>query len=135
MTRPARAAVFHLLTHDDELHALGIDVPNTYQTNAVDNPETRPFLVIRWEAQTMAFESVGPQSLVIWAHDERGDYSRIDSILERSRMILVDANHILGDDGVILTTADYMASSDDLWDDGYRTIARNCTFRTLSREV
>lgn len=83
----------------------------------------------------MAFESYGPQSLAIWAHDERGDYSRIDEILERSRTILVEAEHVLGEDAVILTSADYMASSDDLWDDGYRTITRYSTFRTLSREV
>jgi hypothetical protein len=129
----SRAAVYYLLTHDGVLNALGIQPATVYQTNTVDNPDVKPFVVIRWETKTVSFEKRGSQSLSIWAHDDRGDYSRIDSILERVIDILLSAEHVVGTDGYTLTCARYLSTSDDFWDDGYQTITRYCTFSIVSR--
>lgn len=129
----SRAAMYHLLSTDGVLNALGIQPATVYQTNTVDNPEVKPFIVVRWETKTVSFEKHGPQNVAVWAHDDRGDYSRIDNILERVQDILIGAEHILGTDGRILTCARYNGTSDDLWDDGYQTITRYCTFSVISR--
>jgi len=130
----ARAALFTLISADSTLNGLGIDANSTFPANSVDNPEVRPFVVIRFDAKTAMFADRGSQNLVIWAHDDRGDYSRIDSILERIREVLDNAVHVSGADGIILTSARYIGSSTDLWDDGYRTMTRNSTFSVSSRE-
>ena len=129
----ARAAVYDLLTLDFTLNTLGINPNTVFQTNTVDDPPTRPFVVIRWEVKTGFLDNHGPQNLSIWAHDERGDYERVDDILFRVETILLNAVHIVGADGNILTSAEYLSSSEDLYDDGYQTITRYSTFRTLSR--
>lgn len=129
----SRAAVYQLLATDSALNAEGIVQDSVFQTNAVENPESRPFLVLRWETKNASFKNIGLQFLSIWVHDERGDYSRIDRILKRVIEILVDAVHVAGDDGSILTMAEYQSTSDDFWDDGYRTITKYATFRIISR--
>jgi hypothetical protein len=129
----ARAAVWQLISGDTTLNALGIVQANTYTTNSVDNPETKPFVIIRFETVTAAFGQIGAQNMSIWAHDERGDYSRIDQILQRIQDILTNAVHVAGNDGFTLSSSRYQGTSDDLWDDGYRTITRYSTFSVLSR--
>ena len=129
----SRAAVYQLLGVDLAMNGYGINPNTVFQSNTVDDPPTRPFVIMRWGIKTSTFDIHGPQSLDIWAHDDRGDYSRIDSILHRAEVLLLNAAHLVGDDGYTLTSAEFVSCSEDLYDDGYQTITRYATFRVVSR--
>lgn len=123
-----RETVYSLLATDTELQALdpaGIEVHNV---EAMDNPERRkPFLVTAWAEDPPVFGRPGRRSLTVWAHDEPADYTRIDDMLERVRILLVGLIHEGGISQVM-----WEGASGDLYDDGFHTITRNSGFRVNS---
>jgi hypothetical protein len=127
----ARAALYTLLDTDAELETLGVQA--VYPTNAVDTPAEDCFLVVRWDPTTAAFGTVGADRVQIWAHDKDRDYGRIDSILRRLRQLLTAQVHLSGADGQTLVTAEWRGESQDLFDDGYQTVARYADFTAVSR--
>jgi len=129
----SRAAVYGLISADLDLQLLGLDPNATFSANATDSPTYRPFVIIRWEDHTATFADRGPQNLTIWVHDDGQDYARVNDMLQRIREVMADAVHVVGNDGDTLTESRWLGSSSDLYDDGYRTITRNATFRVVSR--
>lgn len=129
----ARASIYQMISDDPVMHGFGIGTDTVYASGAVDNPQAKPFVIIRFGVKSVEFGKVGSQNVDIWVHDIAGDYSRIDKILNRIQELMIDAVHVVGLDGVTLTSARYISTSDDLWDDGYRTITRFSTFETASR--
>ncbi len=127
----ARETVYAALTTDAELSSEGITGDSVWGIESVDNPERgKPFLVLSWSTTPRpAFAAARRRDLLVWAHDEGGDYSRIDRILERVRQILVD----LIDQGGV-TQVDWEGASGDLYDDGFRTITRNSGFRVIGAD-
>lgn len=125
-----RADVYSLLSTDDQLAAEGITADDIYNIEAVDNPDRqKPFVVTAWAEQARTgWGSSGPRDLLVWAHDDSADYSRIDRILERVKELLVGVTHQGG-----ISQAAFTGGSGDLYDDGFRTITRNYGFRVNPR--
>lgn len=128
----ARESVYGLLTGDSILSArLAIPAPLApsdviFSGNAIDSPESKPFVVLRWEERTRTFDGIGARILTIWAHDLSGDYTRVDSILKRIRDLFYAVEH-LGPVSQIFWDGD----SGDLYDTGFETITRNSGFRVI----
>lgn len=109
-------------------------VEETYGSNSVDSPREQCFIVLHWETTTAAFGSRGTTTLYVWVHDRERDYTRrIDPALTWVRETLTESFHVLGADGVTLTCATWNGESDDLFDDGYGTIARYAQFTIVAR--
>lgn len=120
-----REGVYSLLSTDELLEAEGITADDIWNIEAVDNPERqKPFIVTAWADDRVTFGGRGSRELLVWAHDDSADYSRIDRILERVRILLVGIVHEQGISQVAFT-----GGSPDLYDDGFRTITRNYGFR------
>ena len=128
----SRAAVYTLLTTDDELAALGLAAVYAFQ--AVDTPNSKPFVVTRWdEVQPGVVPSRGPQSLTLWVYDTPADYARIDSIIARAKDILLDAVHVDGSDGMTITQVRWTGDSQDLYDDVYGCVVRTSSYDVIVR--
>ena len=65
--------------------------------------------------------------------EESDDFSHVDQILERAKDVLCNLEDIAGADGYTVTSVNYAGESGDLKDEGFQTIARNMTFRVLTR--
>lgn len=129
-----RETIYTLLTTDTELATLGIAIGSVWNIEAVDNPDRgTPFVVTAWAEQPRTagngWATTHRRDVLIWAHDTGGDYSRIDRILERVRILLVDLIHEGG-----ISQVDYSGASPDLYDDGFRTITRNYGFRVIGTD-
>jgi hypothetical protein len=129
----SRAAVYSVLRDSVLLEELGLPTGAVFAGNNVDTPEMRPFIVMRWEEKTKAFADRGPQGLTVWAHDEIGDYTRIDKMIEVIKAIMGEMVHVPGDDDRTVTCVTWTGDSADLYDDGYHTISRNAGFQVVSR--
>lgn len=112
---------------DPTLNSLGIDSDNCFAVD-VDTPQERPFLQLRWGRNDIGLDVVTRRNLVIWVHDQPGDYTaHIDPILFRLRAVitsLVGVAHTTG----YLVEAEWNGDSEDLADDGHKTITRNTSF-------
>jgi hypothetical protein len=118
-----RETVYSLLSTDPVLASLTFT--EVWNVEAVDNPDRhKPFLVTAWAEGRPVFGESLYRDLVVWAHDDGGDFTRIDAALERVRILLVDLVHEGG-----ISQVSYTGSSPDLYDDGFRTITRNYGFR------
>lgn len=121
-----RTLIFSAIIGDSQLNALGITNSSSFATD-VDTPQSRPFLQLRWGVNAVGLDVSTRRSLVIWVHDQPGDYTKIDAIISRLRSLIPslvpsqDANGWL--QGVV-----WEGDSEDLTDDGHRTIARNTSF-------
>lgn len=116
------------LINDPTLNGLGIDDDNAFAVD-VDTPELRPFLQLRWGRNDSALSKtqIGRRTLALWVHDQPGDYGRIDSIILRLRTLLptlVGQTNGLG----YLIAVEWTGDSEDLADDGHRTITRHADF-------
>jgi hypothetical protein len=131
----SRAAVNLALSTNLDLLVLGLQPEQTYAANAIDTPIEKPFIVMRWEEVTPAFKDKGTQGLTVWVHDELGDYTRIDLMLEKVKEILTAMVHVAGSDGRVITLIEWTGDSPDFWDDGFNTITRNSGFRVVSRAL
>lgn len=126
-----REAVYTLLSTDPQLQALAPGGVEVWNVEAIDNPERgKPFIVTAWASTPRpVFTAARSRELTVWAHDEGGDYSRIDAILERVRQILVGIVHQGG-----ISQVEWSGASGDLYDDGFRTITRNSGFRVIGAD-
>jgi len=121
-----RTLVYQAIIGDSTLNSLGITGPSSFAVD-VDTPSARPFLQLRWGRNDEGLDVSTRRSLVIWVHDKPGDYTKIDNIILRLRTLIPtlissrDANGWL--QGV-----EWTGDSEDLTDDGHRTIARNTGF-------
>lgn len=121
-----RTLLFSALTGDATLNGLGIVNSNSFAVD-VDTPEDRPFLQLRWGGVTEGLDVVTRRNLVVWVHDKPGDYSRIDLIMLRLRTLIPSL--VPSTDGIgWLVGAEWAGDSEDLVDEGHKTIARNASF-------
>lgn len=125
-----RALVRAAITADPQLQSLGV-VSGAVLAGDIDTPQQRPFLNLRWGGVTPGIGPVNRGTLVVWVHDEPGDYeARINPILLRLRGIITElaaAQHTAG----WLSVAEWTGDSDDLSDDGHGTITRNASFNLI----
>ncbi len=117
-----RTTLFQAIIADATLIGLGIASENSFAGD-VDTPEYRPFLQLRWGRNDIGLDVVTRRTLNIWVHDEGGDYGRIDSIIFRLRLLLPSLE---GTSNIM--AAEWTGDSEDLIDDGHKTIARYTSF-------
>lgn len=129
----ARAAIYTLIVENLDLRDAGLAEDAVLVTQAVDTPTDRPFLIIRWEEVTPSFGRISTQRLSVWVHDHAQDYTRVNTLLEMVKDILLGAVHVAGEDGWILTQADWRGDSGDLVDLDYGTVMRSTSFDVVAR--
>lgn len=128
----ARSALYSLLDGDSRLVELGF--VNVYPQNTVDTPPEQRFIVIRWEQpDARAFGQKAADRASIWFHDKDPDYGQIDLGIERLKEILLDAIHVEGGDGWVLSQAHWNSDGPDLSDPGFGTVVRWANITVISR--
>lgn len=121
-----RELLFLAVTTDPTLASFGIDNASSFAVD-VDTPPQRPFLQLRWGRNDEGLDVVTRRSLTIWVHDEPGDYGRIDSIILRLRQLLPVLEGMSNGAGHLMAV-EWTGDSEDLADDGHRTITRWASF-------
>lgn len=114
------------------LASIGIPAGNWFATNAADDP-TRPFIVLDWREATNPLGGSAPAQLVdltAWVYDDSKDYDRlINPSLKRLRVVLLTLEAVRLEDGGSIYCAEWLGDSADLFDDQFKNITRNGTFR------
>lgn len=130
-----RSFIFSLITADPILNGLGFTEQNTFTSHDEDTPQARPFIILRWGSTNVGLNDwdtgVGSnlRQLVVWVHDDPGDYVRIDQALDRVRTVLtLVRGTYTGTTGKYIGQATWNGDSDDLKDDIVGTITRNSSF-------
>lgn len=119
--------MFAAIVADPTLNSLGITSASSFAVD-VDTPPTRPFLQLRWGRNDVGLDVVTRRNLVIWAHDEPGDYSiAVDPIILRLRALLPGLEGQSNGSGHLIAV-EWAGDSEDLTDDGHGTITRNVSF-------
>lgn len=148
----SRDAIYQAIINDEDLNELGIDATTVFPNYALDQRPTDNgiFLILRWESQPYVGASTlggfgsgtgmgrGARDLTVWAHlsrEESSDFTRLDAVLDRLDIILVDMEHVSGSDGYTLTCVRPTGRSSDLRDDGFDTITRNAGYKILARRT
>lgn len=121
-----RVLIRSTIIGDSTLNGLGIDGDNSFAVD-VDTPQDRPFLQLRWGSNGVGLDTVTRRNLTIWVHDQPGDYGRIDSIILRLRSLLVALEGQSTGSGYVVAV-EWTGDSEDLTDDGHKTITRNTSF-------
>lgn len=97
-----------------------------------DDLPSRPFAVIHMGVQNPGMAHIKDRNMVIWIHDEGGDYGRIDEALHAVYGRLDGAEHVSDSGGSAeLIRAHWTATSGDLIDPGFRTITKNSSYRLI----
>lgn len=121
-----RAIIFQAIINDVSLNAQGITDDSSFAVD-VDTPSNRPFLQLRWGRNDEGLDVATRRNLVVWVHDEPGDYSRIDTIIKRLRVLFPSLVPTVYAGGALMGV-EWAGDSEDLTDDGHKTIARNTSF-------
>lgn len=121
-----RTLIYQAIVNDPTLQGFGITGANAFAVD-VDTPQTRPFLQLRWGVNAIGLDVSTRRSLVIWVHDQPGDYTKIDQIIFRLRGLIPSLIGTRDTQGYLQGVV-WEGDSEDLTDDGHRTIARNTSF-------
>lgn len=121
-----RTIVRLALITDETLASRGV-VPAAVLSGDVDTPSERPFVQLRWNNTIPGLGTVDRRDLVVWVHDEPGDYDRIDSIIRRIKTIMGSLVGLPHEEGHLMT-CEWTGDSADLTDDGHGTITRTTSF-------
>ncbi len=117
--------IYQWLTTDPELTAV---VPvDSFYVWLDGPPANRPFVVLRFGAETPTVVRGTDQGLTTWAHDDPGDFQRIREVLRLIRRRL-EALIVPGAFPPV-----WIGDSEELPDDFLNTITRNSTYRLLGR--
>lgn len=133
-----RAALYSLLSEDPEL--LPLIHGNVFPNYGMDTVpvQNQTFVVVRYaERETNPGIHRGPRIVEFWAHIPKAistDFSDLDVILDRIEELVKNATHLAGSDGYTITSTVFQGGGNDFYDDQYETIARNISFKVLSRK-
>ena len=122
-----RALIRSAILGDPTLAGLGV-VSAGVLAGDVDTPQVKPWLNLRWSITSPGLAHVTRRGLVIWVHDQPGDYeARIDPIIRQLKVVLTALEGVAHPYGY-LTTVEWTGDSEDLVDDGHGTITRTTSF-------
>lgn len=93
-----------------------------------DSVQERPFINLQWSENNPGLGPMTRRSLVVWVHDEPGDYARIDAILLRIRAIFTGLEAAQAPEGGWLNSVRWETDSGDLRDETRGTILRTSTY-------
>lgn len=108
-----------------EVPAAGIFSGGTF----TGSPEDKPFIEITMGVD-VPFGPGRSGNVTIWVHDDSQTYMRIDAAIAAIKEVL-DGKRASGD-GIV---SEWTGDSNDLADDGYKTITRNTTYRLIGRRA
>lgn len=116
----------------------GTDIPTErwFQAGSVDEQPEKPFGVFRIAMSSpgvTARSSSRPVSLEVWVHDNPGDYTRIDGMLNRIEAVFDSVVHASAVEGESISQAQFMSRSPDLNDDGFDTICRMTNYTLIGK--
>lgn len=127
----SEAPVFHLLSTDSALNALGLTSDTILGSANQRSPEYRPFAVLSWGENTPFVGQMATRHLDVWVYDEPGSYVKINSAIKRVREILCDENVHVDSNGQHFSTAQWRGDSPDLYDDIFKCVTRYASFDVL----
>ena len=107
---------------------------NIFSSGAIqeDSVPDTPFAVIRMGVRNTGMSDIYRQNFTIWVHDEPGDYTRIDRIVQGIYGRLDGAEHRTVEEVVgEMILCQWQSTGDDTYDPGFRTISRNITFAAV----
>jgi len=106
-----------------------IDVPEeAIVSGDADSVQQRPFVNLQWAENNPGLGPVTRRNLVVWFHDEPGDYSRIDTLVARTRAVFTSLSAVQAPEGSWLVEVRWETDSGDLRDDARGTIVRTSTY-------
>ena len=136
----SRAAFFNALVTDPYLNSIGIDEDSVFHNySSEERPrDDGPFIILRWQAQSAPrFEDVkSPQPVRLWVHwpyKLTNDYFKLVKILDEIDSLTKELRDIDGEDGYSLAFVEIGDRSDDIWDDGFQTIAKHAGYQVHSQ--
>ena len=111
-----------------------VQADRIFPSGDVDTPKgDKPFAVVKWEESTAVFGLTGPTNVDIWFYDCQRTYSRLSPLIQRCKDVITVAEHVVGTDGFVLTQADWVSDSVDLYDDMHKAVLRKSTYRVAAR--
>jgi hypothetical protein len=126
-----RTLIRQVIINDAPLATLGV-VDKGVLAGEIDTPDPRPFLNLKWGARLPGMATEVVQVLTVWVLDDPNDYTRVQDICDRLRVLLPT---ILGGvdavDGGWISQVRWDGDSNDLKDDGHRTITKQCNFTII----
>lgn len=122
-----RKVIYQTLIGDDAFRAL---MPVVYERGSVPDSPTLPFAVLAFTGVDRRGPGMKVATAQLWCYQERGDYSRIDSALERADVILAAMTNVTVG-GQRVSQAQGIDQSPDLYDDVYRANTRYSTYTIL----
>lgn len=128
-----RAAAYQILTGSEKLQELGFTKASILRSLAADGPEQRPFMVLSWGEENVAFRGGSSENLTVWVYDEPGSYDRIDEALDEVKRLFEEAVDVEDGLGGRLATADWRGRSVDLYDDIFKCATRNALLTVVGR--
>lgn len=130
-----RTLVRTAITGDATLATEGVTAANVLAGD-VDSFEGRPFLNLKWGVENPGIALAATQTtLTIWVHDDGNDYSRIDRIIRRLRVLLTGIEGQVDEaSGDRVSQVAWTGDSSDLSDTGHRTIVRQTSY-TLNGSI
>jgi hypothetical protein len=111
--------------------------PRIYQSTSIDGaPRIKPFIMYRQTSDVQRFRGddgdlVRSSGFMIFVHDEPGDYLRIDSVIDRLKVLFQD----ITDQPNRIIRSTWVETSDDLRDDDMGTILRYGRVQVLYKEA
>jgi hypothetical protein len=126
-----RGIVYNLLTEDA---ALLVDIPKARWFSsgaALDLPE-KPFAVIHWGERTGISRNLSARTLRVNIHDNRGDYTRIERVLDQVEDVLLPQIDVKQGASRI-TEIQWLMRSGELVDQDYKTNLMYLDFRVAGR--
>lgn len=139
--------IYETLANDDTLNDIGIDGSRIFELQSVDERPANDgvFVILNWqESSSLSFLFSGvspmpktPRVLTVWVHipmDKSRDFTQIDKALNRIDELLLAIEQQSGSDNIRVTCVTKQGRSGNLIDDGWKTIARNATYRVLYDE-
>lgn len=128
-----RAYIAQTLANDEGLRQMGFAKEAVYSAENVDTPSERPFIVIRWLVRDPVIRQAPsqPNRFQVWCYDERGDYSRIDAMLDRVREVLTGIRAQQTSTGWI-TRVDWDGDGGDAYDDVYEALVRTSSYTAVA---
>jgi diadenosine tetraphosphatase ApaH/serine/threonine PP2A family protein phosphatase len=129
-----REWVFNRLSQNSTFTSI-VPIESIYGSGSIEQtPSQKPFIVLTFGVEQVELSdgeqpSATSQYFTLWAHDNPGDYQRLDQILSASRMALVGP--VVGAGAIC---AKWMGDSGDIADDTYGTIVRNSEYRLVGRQ-
>jgi hypothetical protein len=128
-----RKTLFNYLVSDEDSVAM-VPADRWVARGSVDERPSLPFVVYAFGLTDPALGPVRSQTVELWVHDEPGDYTRIDDILDA---IEKNAENLLQyeSDGWRIMSVEWNGRSGDLGDDGFRTATRNVTLLARGRRL